>query len=85
MAVADMIPVLDDQELANLRANARRLEDSGNNNQKQQAAELMPLIEAEVARRLERNPPKPKRAPSKRKVAAAAKAAADAAADAAEA
>ena len=56
--VADMIPNLDDKELATLRDNARRLEASGDGRQQQQAAEAMPLIEAELAARLALKPPK---------------------------
>jgi nucleoid-associated protein YgaU len=69
MAIADMIPDLNDQELANLRANACRLELAGTPRQKAQAAELTPLIEAELAVRIARKPPKAKRAAPKRKVA----------------
>lgn len=69
MAIADMIPGFADQALANLRANAVRLESSGTPKQQAQAAELMPLIDAEVAERIARNPPKAKRAPPKRKLA----------------
>lgn len=52
MAVADMIPGLDDKALANLRENAARLSLTGSEAQKKQAATLTPLIEAELASRL---------------------------------
>lgn len=58
MAMADLIPTLDDEGLANLRANAQRLETSGVARQQEQAAALLPLIDAELAERLARTPPK---------------------------
>ncbi len=84
MAIIDIIPALDDQELANLKANAIRLEGAGTPKQKTDAAELMPLIEAELAERLARTPPKPKRAPPKRKAAAKAEPEAEAESEEAE-
>ncbi len=71
MAIQDMIPSLSDQELANLQANARRLGDTGSPRQKADAAALIPLIEAELAERVARKPVKAKKAPAKRKTAAA--------------
>ncbi len=58
MAMADLIPTLDDEGLANLRANAQRLEASGIARQQAQASALLPLIDAELAERLLRAPPK---------------------------
>lgn len=72
MTLADMIPTLDDKELATLRDNARRLEASGAGRQQQQAAEAMPLIEAELAARLALKPPKKVAKPRAPKAAATA-------------
>ena len=69
MAIVDMIPTLPDKELAVLKDNALRLAGSGTPKQQAQAAELMPSIDAEVAARLARKPPK--RAPAKGRKAAA--------------
>jgi hypothetical protein len=61
MAVADMIPQLSDAELASLKSNAVRQEASAEGARKAAAAELLPLIEAEIAARLETRPkPAPK-------------------------
>ena len=69
MTIADMIPTLDDAALANLRRNATRLEAGDDAAKRAQAADLMPLIDAELADREARKPPKPARAkaPSKPK------------------
>jgi hypothetical protein len=83
MTLADMIPNLDDKELATLRDNARRLEASGAGRQQQQAAEAMPLIEAELAARLALKPPKKTAKPRLTKAAKEAAAAAAAASEAA--
>jgi hypothetical protein len=72
MALADMIPTLDDKELVTLRDNARRLEAS-DGSLRQQAVELLPLIEAEVAARLALKPP-PKKPAKPRAPKAAAEA-----------
>ena len=58
MSMADLIPTLDDEGLANLRANAQRLESSDVARQAEQASALLPLIDAELAERLSRAPPK---------------------------
>ena len=58
MAIADMIPGMDDASLANLRDNARRLKASNDGRQQEQAALLLPVIEAELAARLAAKPPK---------------------------
>jgi hypothetical protein len=69
MTLADMIPTLDDAALATLRDNARRLEAAADNRQQQQAAEALPLIEAELAARLALKPPKKVAKPRVRKTA----------------
>ncbi|MBP7650927.1 MAG: hypothetical protein KBF34_11635 [Phenylobacterium sp.] len=74
MSMADLIPTLDDEGLANLRANAQRLEGSGVARQAEQASALLPLIEAELAERLSRVPPKAPPKPRAKKVAALAEA-----------
>jgi len=60
MTMADRIPDLDDKALANLLANAQRLESAGAPAQQQAAAEMLPLIQAELATR-EAAKPKPVR------------------------
>jgi len=48
------ISILDDAGLANLRANAERLGATGDGSARQQeAAQLLPLIQAELTRRAE--------------------------------
>ncbi|MDO9245931.1 MAG: hypothetical protein Q8N10_12500 [Phenylobacterium sp.] len=69
MSMADLIPTLDDEGLANLRANAQRLENSDVARQAEQAAALLPLIDAELADRLSRVPPKAPPKPRAKKVA----------------
>lgn len=72
MSMADLIPTLDDEGLANLRANAQRLENSDVARQAEQASALLPLIDAELAERLARLPPKaPSKARAKKLVAVA--------------
>jgi hypothetical protein len=61
MTVAEMIPSLDDAALASLRANAVRLEAGADGPRRQQAIELLPLIDAEVTQREANKPPKPAR------------------------
>ena len=68
MSMIDRIPTMADADLATLLANARRLEDSGAPAQQKAAAEMLPLITAELAEREARKPPKP--APRARKTAA---------------
>ena len=58
MAIEDLIPSMDDAGLANLRDNARRLKASNDGRQQEQASLLLPLIEAELAKRLAAKPPK---------------------------
>ena len=68
MAIADMIPGMDDASLSNLRDNARRLKASNEGRQQEQASLLLPLIEAELAARQAAKPPKKT---AKKKVVAA--------------
>ena len=68
MTMADKLPTLLDQDLKVLLSNARRLEKDGTPKQQAAAAELAPLVEAEMAKR--KPAPKPK-APPKPKVAKA--------------
>ncbi|MDO8321648.1 MAG: hypothetical protein Q7T23_01780 [Phenylobacterium sp.] len=77
MSMADLIPTLDDEGLANLRANAQRLENSDVARQAEQAAALLPLIDAELADRLSRVPPKAPPKPRAKKAVALAEAADD--------
>lgn len=49
--LADMIPAMSDPDLKALRANAARLSDSGSTVQMNSAAEILPLIDDELARR----------------------------------
>jgi hypothetical protein len=67
--LADMIPAMSDPDLKALRANAERLSNSGSPVQAATAADILPLIDAETARRaaLPAAAPK-KRAPAKKKV-----------------
>ena len=62
MAIADMLPTMDDAALANLRINASRLQADADGARQEQAALLLPLIDAELAERDARKPPKPARA-----------------------
>ena len=59
MTVADMLPTMDDAALSNLMTNAKRLQTGAEGPRRDQAAELVPLIEAEQAERQARKPPKP--------------------------
>jgi hypothetical protein len=47
----DRVPQMPDAALANLLANARRLLESGTKAQRAGAADLLPVVEAEVATR----------------------------------
>jgi hypothetical protein len=73
MAIADMLPTMDDKALDSLKANALRLQDEPEGARQKQAEMLLPLIEAELAEREARKPPKPVRVV--RKKAAVVKAA----------
>jgi len=66
MTIAERLSTMDDKALANLKANATRLQ-SGETRRREEAAQLLPLIEAEMADRISRLPPKPPRAPVKRR------------------
>lgn len=81
MAIADIIPRLDDKELSNLRDNALRLSGSDDARKQEQAADLLPTLEAEIARRLTLVPPKAAKPRTKAAIAAAAAAAAAAEAE----
>ena len=74
MSMADRIPGMSDIDLATLHANAQRLQTTAATpGQQQAAAEMLPLIAAELA---EREARKPKKAPPKPRKRAAPKAAA---------
>ena len=75
MTMAELIPTLDDQQLGNLHANALRLEGAGAPGQQKAAAEMLPLITAELEAR-EARKPKPVRKTAKKKTATAKTAAA---------
>lgn len=49
--LADMIPAMSDPDLKALRANAERLSATGSVSQVNAATEILPLIDAETARR----------------------------------
>ena len=53
MDLLTKLPEMSDDALANLRTNAKRLQQSGNPTQQSNAAALLPAVEAEIgARRL---------------------------------
>ena len=70
MTMADRIPTMHDTDLASLQGNAQRLETTGTDKQKRDAAELLPLIAAEMADRKAKAPPKAARKTPVRKKAA---------------
>ncbi len=77
MAIADMIPAMDDQGLNNLRGNAERLARSGTPKQRADADRLLPLIVSEMETRKAAKPTKakvarPKKAPAPKKARRAA-------------
>ena len=76
MNMAERIPGMDDKDLATLHQNARRLEQAGAPGQQKAAAEMLPLIEAELATRLAAKPKPVRKAPVRKKPAAKAAAAA---------
>jgi hypothetical protein len=49
--LAEMIPAMNDADLKSLRANAERLSNTGSAVQAATAADILPLIDAETARR----------------------------------
>jgi hypothetical protein len=55
MNIADKIPTFDDESLANLRANASRIAGKGSGPRNWEAELILPLIDAEVAKRLEKS------------------------------
>jgi len=67
--LADMIPAMSDPDLKALRANAERLSATGSVSQVNAATEILPLIDAETARRaaLPASTVKKTRAPAKKK------------------
>ena len=77
MAIADMLPTMEAKDLAALRTNAVRLQDSANAKQQSAAADLLPLIDAELAERAANAPPPPPKAPRKTPVRKPKAAAAD--------
>jgi hypothetical protein len=55
MSLVEKIPLLTDEEVINLLANAQRLSESGDDRQRTAAAELLPALEAAAEeRRVER-------------------------------
>ena len=67
MSMVDRIPAMSDADLASLQANAQRLETTATTpGQQKAAAEMLPVIAAELA---EREARKPKPAPRVRKAA----------------
>jgi len=58
MSMIERIPGMDDASLANLHANAQRLHLSGSAQQQTAAADMLPAIQAELAAREARKPPK---------------------------
>ena len=76
MTLLERIPVLSDEEVVNLLANARRLSEQGDEKQQAAAAEILPSLETEAETRrqarLERTKAKRAAARKPRKVAAAA-------------
>ena len=84
MAITDIIPRLDDKELANLRDNALRLSASDDARKQEQAADLLPVVDAEIERRLSLVPKKVAKPRTKAAIAAAAAEAAAAEAEDAE-
>ena len=69
--LAEKLPTMSDADLKALRANAARLSESGSAVQMNTAAEILPLIDAETARRAADKTTtavKKPRAPAKKKV-----------------
>ncbi|MFJ6023652.1 hypothetical protein ACIQC9_03530 [Brevundimonas sp. NPDC092305] len=67
--LADMIPAMSDPDLKSLRVNAARLVEHGSSTQVLAAADIIPLIDDETARRaaLPTTTVKKARAPAKKK------------------
>lgn len=71
MTLAERLPELDDKALTNLRDNARRIAGDASSRKAAEAAELLPLIDAEIADRKAKAPPpapRARKAPVRRKV-----------------
>jgi hypothetical protein len=51
MTLAEKIPTMSDEEVVNLLANARRLAEAGNDNQRVAAADILPVLEGAAAER----------------------------------
>ncbi|MDP8916194.1 MAG: hypothetical protein M3M95_03110 [Pseudomonadota bacterium] len=65
MTIADKLPAMGDKDLATLRTNAVRWTEGSEPKQQAAAADLLPLIDAELADRKAKAPPPPPRAPRK--------------------
>lgn len=77
MSIADKLPDMDVKDIATLRTNALRWQDGDQPKQQAAAADLIPLIDAELADRKAKAPPPPPKAPRKTAAKAAAKPPAD--------
>lgn len=81
MSLVDKIPLMSDQGVLNMLANARRIAEEGAPAQQASAAEILPALEAEAlarkAAKLEAAAAKRAAAPRKKKVVAAPAAAAE--------
>jgi len=53
MSLLDRIPTLSDEEVVNLLANAQRLAEQGDDNQKAAAMEILPALRTEAEQRHE--------------------------------
>lgn len=65
MAVADLLPTMAAPDLVTLRANAERWQAGSVPKQQAAAADLLPLIDAEMADRAAKAPPPAPKAPRK--------------------
>lgn len=79
MTIADKLPAMGDKDIATLRTNALRWQDGSDAKQQSAAADLIPLIDAELADRKAKAPPPPPKAPRKPSAKTLAKKAAEAA------
>lgn len=79
MSVSDHLPTMSDKDLQTLKGNALRLQTTGAPAQQRAAADLLPLIEAEIAGRPVKaaKPAKPAKAARPAKSAKKTKAAAE--------
>ena len=69
--IGEQVPSMTDAQLKIMKENVIRLQTTGSDKQKNEAARLLPLIEAEMAGRKPPVVEKAKRAPAKPKVAKA--------------